>query len=745
MDLIHHGRRKRRMLKIHKMKIMIPTANDASIKDNAIDKDIVYGCADDPNMPNLEEIAYSDEDRDVCVEADMTDFDINIHGYTQEEGLYYDEVFAPVARIKAIMLFLSYALFKDFVVYQMDVKSAFLCGKIKEEVYVYQSLRFEDLEFPDRVYKVEKALYGLHQALRAWYQTLSTYLLDNGFHRGQIDKTLFFKRVKGNILLVQVYVDDIIFGSIKKEMCTEFEKMMHKKFQMSSMGELTFFLRLQVTQKDDEIFISQDKHVDKILKKIFRYLKGQPKLGLWYLKDSPFNLEPYTNSDYVGASLDRKSTTGGCQFLRRRLISWQCKKQTIVANYTTVADEIAAKDGIDVHTENADFAKMVDFLNANPIRKTKRKAIKICQSSRPTTLVAYETIHEKREDRVERAATTASSLEAKQDNGDTRSQTRFERLSKQSHGPPLSRVNTLRSGKDSMQLIELMELYTTLSNRVLDLENVKDAQDLEIQNLKKRVKRLEKKRKLRTLQLNRRLIKARIESSAKKSLGDQKDASNQGRNDQDKEILFVQEDSETQRSAPVTTVGVSISTAELSTPLTTITTPIEDEDLTIAQTLMKMRSVKSKEKSKEKGVSSTRLTRGEIMKEAKVLEGSGKKTESSGNEVVSKKRTEEEFNQESSKRQKTSESSKLAKEPKDKEAVELRLTLKALESAGRSSELEIILRDRLYMLVEKEYPLSRGTLTLMLGRIFGFKRLLSAIEVTAVDMEVTTAGSSCIC
>nr|GEX55873.1 putative ribonuclease H-like domain-containing protein [Tanacetum cinerariifolium] len=267
MDLNHHGRRKRRMLKIYRMKIMSPTANDASIKDNAIDKDIVYGCADDLNMPNLEEIAYSNKDRDVCVEANMTDFDINIHGYTQEEGLYYDEVFAPVARIKAIMLFLSYALFKDFVVYQMDVKSAFLCGKIKEEVYVCQPPRFEDLEFPDRVYKVEKALYGLHQALRAWCQTLSTYLLDNGFHKGQIGKTLFFKRVKGNIILVQVYVDDIIFGFIKKEMCTEFEKMMHKKFQMSSMGKLTFFLGLQVTQKDDGIFISQDKYVDKILKK----------------------------------------------------------------------------------------------------------------------------------------------------------------------------------------------------------------------------------------------------------------------------------------------------------------------------------------------------------------------------------------------------------------------------------------------------------------------------------------------
>ncbi|GJT79267.1 putative ribonuclease H-like domain-containing protein [Tanacetum coccineum] len=154
-------------------------------------------------------------------------------GYTQEEGIDYDEVFALVARIKAIRLFLAYASFKDFVVYQMDVKSAFLYGMIEEEVYVCQPSGFEDPEFPSRVYKVEKALYGLHQAHqapRAWYETLSTYLLDNGFQRGQIDKTLFIKRVKGDILLVQVYVDDIILGSTKKGLCTDFEKMMHKKF-----------------------------------------------------------------------------------------------------------------------------------------------------------------------------------------------------------------------------------------------------------------------------------------------------------------------------------------------------------------------------------------------------------------------------------------------------------------------------------------------------------------------------------
>ncbi|GJS59148.1 putative ribonuclease H-like domain-containing protein [Tanacetum coccineum] len=295
-------------------------------------------------------------------------------GYTQEEGIDYDEVFAPVARIEAIRLFLAYASFMGFIVYQMDVKSAFLYGTIEEEVYVCQPPSFEDPQFPDKVYKVEKALYGLHQAPRAWYETLSTYLLENGFRRGTIDKTLFIKKDRGDILLVQVYVDDIIFGSTKKSLCDEFEQIMHKRFQMSSMGELTFFLGLQVQQKGDGIFISQDKYVADILKKfdfvtmkttstpiesnkalimdeeaedvdrIFRYLKGQPKLGLWYPRDSPLDLESFSDSDYTGASLDNRGEipTRGFNSLSKGLISWQCKKQTIVANSTTEAEYVAA-------------------------------------------------------------------------------------------------------------------------------------------------------------------------------------------------------------------------------------------------------------------------------------------------------------------------------------------------------------------------------------------------------------------
>ncbi|GJZ02891.1 putative ribonuclease H-like domain-containing protein, partial [Tanacetum coccineum] len=156
-----------------------------------------------------------------------------------------------------------------------DVKSAFLYGTIKEEVYVTQPPGFKDPDHPDKVYKVVKALYGLHLALRAWYETLANYLFGNGFKIGKIDQTLFIKKQKGDIFLVQVYVDEIIFVSTNKELCTAFEKLMKDKFQMSSTGELTFFLGLQVTQKEDRIFINQDKYAAEILKKFnYTYVKS---------------------------------------------------------------------------------------------------------------------------------------------------------------------------------------------------------------------------------------------------------------------------------------------------------------------------------------------------------------------------------------------------------------------------------------------------------------------------------------
>ncbi|GJZ70105.1 putative ribonuclease H-like domain-containing protein [Tanacetum coccineum] len=213
-------------------------------------------------------------------------------GHTQEEGVDYDEVFALVARIEAIRLFLAYASFKDFVVYQVDVKSAFLYGKIEEEVYVCQPFSFEDPDFPDKVYKVEKALYGLHQAPRAWYETLSTYLLDNV-------KTASTPMKPNKSLIkdeeaedVDVYLYISMIGSLM--------------YLTASRPDITFAVcscaRFQVTPKTSHLHA---------VKRIFRYLKGQPKLGLWYPKDSPFDLEAFSDSDYAGASLDRKSTIGG--------------------------------------------------------------------------------------------------------------------------------------------------------------------------------------------------------------------------------------------------------------------------------------------------------------------------------------------------------------------------------------------------------------------------------------------------
>nr|GEW61944.1 putative ribonuclease H-like domain-containing protein [Tanacetum cinerariifolium] len=163
----------------------------------------------------------------------------------KEEGIDYEEVFAPVARIEAIRLFLDYASFMGFLVYQMNVKSAFLYGTIEEEVYVCQPPEFEDPENHDKLYKVVKALYGLHQAPRAWYETLATFLLENRLQKGTIDQSLFIKKQQKDILLVQIYVDDIIFGATNKALCQSFKKLMKDKFQMSSMGKLTFFLGLQ--------------------------------------------------------------------------------------------------------------------------------------------------------------------------------------------------------------------------------------------------------------------------------------------------------------------------------------------------------------------------------------------------------------------------------------------------------------------------------------------------------------------
>ncbi|GJX61991.1 putative ribonuclease H-like domain-containing protein [Tanacetum coccineum] len=314
----------------------------------------------------------------------------------KEEGIDYDEVFAPVARIEAIRLFLAFASYMEFTVYQMDVKSVFIYGTIEEEVYVHQPPGFVDPAYPNKVYKVIKALYGLHQHLRACLRHFSSFLMKMVFR--------------------------------KKSMCIEFEDCMHKRFQMSFMGELTFFLGLQVKQQPDGIFISQDKYVADILKKfdfwsirtattpiesnkplvkdedgkdvdvhVYRSMIGS-------LMDSPFELEAFSDNDYGGASLDRKSTTCGCQFLGRRLISWQCKKQTIVANSTTETEYVAAANYCGQSKANG-LGK--DFPNP------------FMAGSLPKTI-------------------------------------------KQSNDPPLSRGYTLGSGEDSLELKELMANCTEI-------------------------------------------------------------------------------------------------------------------------------------------------------------------------------------------------------------------------------------------------------------------------------------------
>nr|GEW73920.1 uncharacterized mitochondrial protein AtMg00810-like [Tanacetum cinerariifolium] len=331
------------------------------------------------NAVTLEDITYSDDEEDVGAEADFTNLKTNItvspipttrvhkdHHVTQiigdlssatqtrsmtrvvkdqggltqinnenfhicmfacflsqeepkrEEGIDYKEVFAPVARIEAIRLFLAYASFMGFMMCQMDVKSAFYYRTIREEVYVCQPIGFENPDYPNKVYKVVKALYGLHQAPRAW-----KFGLTNGKSAStpiDTEKPLL-KDPDGEDVDVHTYRSMI--GSLM--------------YLTSSRPDIMFSVyacaHFQVTPKASHL---------QAVKRIFRYLKGKPHLGLWYPKDSPFNLVAYSNSDYIGASLDRKSTTGGYQFLRCRLISWQCKKQIVVATSSIEAEYVAA-------------------------------------------------------------------------------------------------------------------------------------------------------------------------------------------------------------------------------------------------------------------------------------------------------------------------------------------------------------------------------------------------------------------
>nr|GEW49018.1 retrovirus-related Pol polyprotein from transposon TNT 1-94 [Tanacetum cinerariifolium] len=188
-------------------------------------------------------------------------------GYRQEEEIEFEESFAPVPRLEAIRIFLAYATHKNMVVYQMDVKTAFLNGNLREEVYVSQPDGFVDQDNPNHVYKLKKTLYGLKQAPRAWYEMLSSFLISHDFSKGSVDPTLYIRRNDNDLLLVQIYVDDIIFAASTPELCDLFAKLMLSKFKMSMMGKILFFLGLQISQSPRGIFINQSKYALESLKK----------------------------------------------------------------------------------------------------------------------------------------------------------------------------------------------------------------------------------------------------------------------------------------------------------------------------------------------------------------------------------------------------------------------------------------------------------------------------------------------
>ncbi|WVZ80727.1 hypothetical protein U9M48_028183 [Paspalum notatum var. saurae] len=258
----------------------------------------------------------------------------------------------------------------------MDVKSTFLNGFIEEEVYVRQPPSFESAKFPNQVFKLRKALCGLKQAPKAWYARLKSFLLKSGFVMGSVDKTLFLLSRGGDTLIVQIYVDDIIFGGSSHALVSSFAEQMSREFEMSLMGELQFFLGLQIKQGTEGTFVHQAKYTKDILKKfdmgdskpmttpmstntalvadkdgeaasprtshrqavkrIFRYLKFAPELGLWYSSGSSLSLRGFSDADHASCRIDHKSTSG------TSLVSWSSRKQASVSLSTTAAEYIAA-------------------------------------------------------------------------------------------------------------------------------------------------------------------------------------------------------------------------------------------------------------------------------------------------------------------------------------------------------------------------------------------------------------------
>nr|GFB00522.1 retrovirus-related Pol polyprotein from transposon TNT 1-94 [Tanacetum cinerariifolium] len=220
-------------------------------------------------------------------------------GYNQQEGINYDKTYALVARLESIRILLAYACALNFKLFQMEVKSAFLNDFINEEVYVAQPPGFIDFEKPDHVYKLKKALYDLKQAPKAWYNRLKAFLIRHKYKMGMVDNTLFTKKKSSNLVIIQIYVDDIVFGSTCQDMCDEFAKIMYDEFEMSMMGELNFFLGLQIKQMEYGIFFNQSKYIKEMLKR-FGLEESKPM-------KTPMSFDTRLSKDEECESVDRPS------------------------------------------------------------------------------------------------------------------------------------------------------------------------------------------------------------------------------------------------------------------------------------------------------------------------------------------------------------------------------------------------------------------------------------------------------